>query len=223
MPMMSPFNGQRFAVRDKTVVTLGKPTFNISPLTLPSVALLTKSSTNTKLKNPTLNQFAAVKMNMMCAALTSLNTVNHTPTCSVVDLMKLNAMDNAGPKTSHAATETNSTAQLRMTPAFHTAAVEIMKLAVKRERNACHTTPSAATSENMNAMENVSTKTSTVAHTELHGAITPTPAQNTAVMNQTDSPGAKKPRNVTPTAAQLTLFGAHTLESALIMKNTAAH
>ena len=160
---------------------------------------------------------------MTFVAPTFLSTVNHPPTTCVVNQAILTAMENAGPKRNHAVMLQLSTAQLNMTSALNTAAVEITKHVAKRERNACHTMLFAADGTNLTAMESVFQKTNTVAHTEHHGANTPTNAKNTVVMKEMDSSGANTLKNALLTVAHTTLFGAHTLESALIMRNTAAH
>ena len=165
---------------------------------------------------------AVVKMKTPFAAHTWPNTVNHPPTTCVVNQDMSIATENASQKTSHVAMLQLSIAPLNMINVLNTAAAVTMKNAVKRERNVSHMELSAVTGTNMTAMANVFMKMNTVAHMEPHGANTLTNAKNTAVTNTMDSSGANTLKNVIPTVAHTTLSSAHTLESALMTKNTAA-
>lgn len=187
---------------------------------LHSVVPLIQSSV---LETNTQNQFAAVKMNMTSAAQISHNIVNQLPTPYVAKKVTLTAMENAGQKINHAVMLQLSTAQVNMINVLNTAVAMITKNVAKRENNANHLALFAADGTNLTAMENVFQKVNTAAQLELHGAITLTLVKNTVAIRRKDSSGAKKQENVIPTVAHTTLFGAHTLTSALIMKNTAAH
>ena len=161
-----------------------------------------------------VTQSAAVKTHMMCAALTSTNTVNQLRTLSAVNKDTVTATENAGPTPSHAVMPQPSTVSTNTTLALNTAAVTALSHAVKRERNVFHTLLCAVTTERRSAMAAVFHNTITAANTELNIANTQINVKNTAVNLELNT--AHGPKSVKYTVAQPTKNGVNTLTNAQI-------